>query len=172
MTYYNPVFRAGLEKFLNAAKTQQVDGFIVPDLPVEEAADFKKTADANGLDTIFLAAPSTSNERLKKIVAASSGFLYLVSRFGVTGAKSTVEDSTVQLIQRVQPFTEGKISLAVGFGISQPEHVQRVIKAGADAATVGSAFINIIQKNISNTSAMLDELQLTAKALKAATKKQ
>ncbi len=169
MTYYNPVFHLGLEKFLSAAKEHRVDGFIVPDLPVEEAADFKKTAEAKGLDTVFLAAPSTSNERLPKIVAASSGFLYLVSRFGVTGAKSTVEDSTVQLIQRVQPFTAGKIPLAVGFGISKPEHVQRVINAGADAAIVGSAFISIIQKNSNDTIAMLKELETTAKALKTAT---
>ena len=124
-----------------------VDGFIVPDLPVEEAADYKKTAKSYGLDTIFLAAPSTSNERLTKIVNASSGFLYLVSHYGVTGTKTTVEDSTVQLIKRVLPFTAGKIPLAVGFGISKPEHVKRIIAAGADAAIVGSAFINIIQQN-------------------------
>ena len=71
----------------------------------------------------------------------------MVSRFGVTGAQSDVADSTVQLIKRIQPFTAGKIPLAVGFGISKPEHVKRVIEAGADAAIVGSAFINIIQKN-------------------------
>ncbi len=171
MTYYNPVFRIGLDKFLGAAKEHKVDGFIVPDLPVEEAADFKTTADTKGLNTIFLAAPSTSNERLPKIVAASSGFLYLVSRFGVTGAKSSIEDSTLQLIQRVQPFTAGKIPLAVGFGISKPEHVQRVIKAGADGAIVGSAFINIITKNQRKENLMLEELKMTASNLKAATAK-
>ena len=170
MTYYNPVFRIGLRKIpLQQPKTNGVDGFIVPDLPVEEAADFKTAADKHGLDTIFLAAPSTSNERLPKIVAASSGFLYLVSRFGVTGAKTSVEDSTLQLIQRVQPFTAGKIPLAVGFGIAKPEHVQRVIKAGADAAIVGSAFINIIASK-GKEEQMLKELQATAKALKTATK--
>jgi tryptophan synthase alpha chain len=170
MTYYNPVFRIGLEKFLTEAKANGVDGFIVPDLPVEEAADFKKAADAKGLDTIFLAAPSTSNQRLPKIVSASSGFLYLVSRFGVTGAKSSIENSTLQLIQRVQPFTKGKIPLAVGFGISEPEHVQRVIKAGADAAIVGSAFINLIMKNQDKKAVMLKELQKAASELKKATK--
>jgi tryptophan synthase alpha chain len=170
MTYYNPVFRIGLEKFLTAAKDHKVDGFIVPDLPVEEAGDYKKTANTHGLDTIFLAAPSTSNERLTKIVNASSGFLYLVSHFGVTGAQTRIEDSTVQLIRRVQPFTAGKIPLAVGFGISKPEHVQRVIQAGADAAIVGSAFINIIQQNAKNTTTMLKKLQQTTQALKTATK--
>ena len=171
MTYYNPVFRLGLENFLGSAKDCMVDGVIVPDLPVEEAHDYKKAANKYGLDTIFLAAPSTSNERLNKIVDFSSGFLYLVSHFGVTGAKTTVEDSTVELIKRALPFTAGKIPLAVGFGISKPEHVQQIIQAGADAAIVGSAFINIIQKNSKNTDAMLKELQATAQALKAATRR-
>jgi tryptophan synthase alpha chain len=171
MTYYNPVFRIGLENFCYKAKECWVDGLIVPDLPVEEASDYRKAAVAQGLDTIFLAAPSTSNQRLSKIVESSSGFLYLVSHFGVTGAKTTFEDSTVQLIKRVLPFTEGKIPLAVGFGISEPEHVKRVIAAGADAAIVGSAFINTIVKNQTNLATMLNQLQETAQALKKATKK-
>ena len=170
MTYYNPLFRIGLDKFCGLAKDCMVDGFIVPDLPVEEAADYKKAAKAHSLDTIFLAAPSTSNERLNEIIECSSGFLYLVSRFGVTGAKTTVEDSTLQLIKRIQPFTKGKIPLAVGFGISKPEHVKRIIAAGADGAIVGSAFINVIQKNSKNIPAMLKELQATAQELKSATK--
>ncbi len=165
MTYYNPVFRIGLEKFLSSAKECMVDGFIVPDLPVEEAADYKEVAKEFGLDTVFLAAPSTSNERLGKIVACSSGFLYLVSHYGVTGTKTTVENSTVQLIKRVLPFTAGKIPLAVGFGISKPEHVQKVVTAGADAAIVGSAFINIIQQK---SPTMLKQLQTTAQLLKSA----
>jgi tryptophan synthase alpha chain len=170
MTYFNPVFRLGTEKFLSAAKSHGVDGFIVPDLPVEEAGNYIKAAKAHELDTIFLAAPSTSNARLTKIVDASSGFLYLVSRFGVTGAQTSVEDSTVQLIKRVSGFTAGKVPLAVGFGISKPAHVAQVVAAGADAAIVGSAFINIIAKNQNGTAAMLDELTETAKKLKAATK--
>jgi tryptophan synthase alpha chain len=168
MTYYNPVFRIGLEKFMRSSKDCTVDGFIVPDLPVEESAYYKKAAKECGLDTIFLAAPSTTNERLTKIVDASSGFLYLVSHYGVTGAKTRVEDSTVQLIKRIQPFTAGKIPLAVGFGISKPEHIKQIMAAGADAAIVGSAFISIIQNN---GPTMLKELQTTAQALKTATQK-
>jgi tryptophan synthase alpha chain len=169
MTYFNPVFRIGVDKYLSLAKEHLVDGFIIPDLPVEEAADYRKAAESHGLDTIFLVAPSTTNERLNKIVACSSGFLYLVSHYGVTGAKTTVEGSTVQLINRVLPFTAGKIPLAVGFGISKPEHVERVIAAGADAVIVGSAFINIVQKNSQNTSTMLKELKAASQALKSAT---
>ena len=168
MTYYNPVFRMGQEKFFNLAKKNKVDGIIIPDLPVEEAADYVKGANKYGIDTIFLAAPSTSNERLAKIVECSSGFLYLVSHFGVTGALSKVEDSTIQLIKKVLPFTSGKIPLAVGFGVSKPEHVARIIGAGADGVIVGSAFINIIKNNQENVSKMLKELQATTSRLKKA----
>jgi len=169
MTYYNPIFRSGLDTFLSKAKTQGVNGFIIPDLPVEEADDFKRTANTCDLDTIFLAAPSTSKERLTKIINATSGFLYLVSHFGVTGTKTTLENSTVQLIQHVKTFTAKKVPLAVGFGISTPKHIQTIIQAGADAAIVGSAFINIIQKNTTHTADMLNKLEATTKALKAAT---
>ncbi len=170
MTYYNPVFKMGLQKFCGLAKDCLVDGIIVPDLPVEEADAYKKAAVQTGLDTIFLAAPSTTNERIKRIVAASSGFLYLVSHFGVTGAQTAIANSTLELVKRVLPFTSGKVPLAVGFGISKPEHVACLIGAGADGVIVGSAFINVIQKNKDRTDAMLKELQATASNLKEATK--
>jgi tryptophan synthase alpha chain len=172
MTYYNPVFHFGVDRYLKAANQHGVNGFIVPDLPVEEAEEYRKAAKIHGVDTIFLASPATSNERLAKIADASSGFLYLVSRFGVTGAQGNVEDSTIQLIRKVHPFTEGKVPLAVGFGISKPEHVKRVIVAGADAAIVGSAFINIIQKHQGNINNAIKELQSAASELKWATKKE
>jgi tryptophan synthase alpha chain len=171
MTYYNPVFRTGLERFCRLAKECMVDGLIVPDLPVEESGDLMRAAATFGLDTIFLAAPSTSTERLKKIVQSSSGFLYLVSHFGVTGAKTTVDDSTIQLIKRVLPFTAGRIPLAVGFGVSKPQHVKQIIAAGADGVIVGSAFINIIEKRRENIDVLLKELQATARELKNATKR-
>jgi len=170
MTYYNPVFRMGLEKFFGLASECLVDGVIVPDLPVEEAGDYKKAASQFGVDTIFLAAPSTSNERLEGIVECSSGFLYLVSHFGVTGAQSAIENSTIQLVKRVLPFTSGKIPLAVGFGISKPEHVKRIVGAGADGVIVGSAFINLIKAHQENIDLLLKELQATASELKKATK--
>jgi len=170
MTYYNPVFRIGLEKFCSLARECMVDGLIVPDLPVEEAGDYRQAAAEFGIDTIFLVAPSTSNERRVKIVDCSSGFLYLVSHFGVTGAKPAVEDSTIQLIKRVLPFTSGKIPLAVGFGVSKPEHVTSIVSAGAEGVVVGSAFINLIQKRQNGISAMLKDLEATASELKAAAK--
>lgn len=170
MTYYNPMFRMGLDKFFCLAKESLVDGVIIPDLPVEEAGDYKKAAVRFGIDTIFLAAPSTSNERLERIVQCSSGFLYLVSHFGVTGAQSKIEDSTIELIKRVLPFTFGVISLAVGFGVSKPNHVQRIVAAGADGVIVGSVFVNLIKTHKENTNVLLKKLQTTASELKTATK--
>jgi tryptophan synthase alpha chain len=170
MTYYNPVFKMGLENFFAAAKACSVDGVIVPDLPVEEAAKYRDAAAKVGVDTVFLAAPSTSEARLPKIVDATSGFLYLVSRLGVTGTKSHVEDSTISLVKRVLPFTAGRVPLAVGFGVSQPEHVKRIVEAGADGVIVGSAFVNIISKCQSDVKAMVAELEETAGKLKKATR--
>ncbi len=170
MTYYNPIFRIGIEKFFTLAKENLVDGVIVPDLPIEEAVDYVETAKKFKINTIFLAAPSTSTERLPKIVACSSGFLYLVSHFGVTGIQSTIEDSTIQLIKRILPFTSGQIPLAVGFGVSKPEHVKRIIGAGADGVIVGSAFISQIECHRENLDVLLRELRVTAYELKKATR--
>jgi tryptophan synthase alpha chain len=172
LTYYNPVFRMGLGNFFRLASNCGVDGVVVPDLPVEEADDYRETATACGVDTIFLAAPSTSNERLRRIVGCTSGFLYLVSHFGVTGAREALDASTVQLIKRVLPYTAGRVPLAVGFGVSKPEHAKRIIGAGADGVIVGSAFVSIIDKHQSDIGRMLGELEALARSLKNATRKQ
>ena len=172
LTYFNPVFRMGVENFFRLAKSFGVDGVVVPDLPVEEAEAYREAAETCGADTIFLVAPSTSNERLGKIVACTSGFLYVVSHFGVTGAREALEDSTVQLIKRITPFTKEKLPLAVGFGVSKPEHAKRIIDAGADGVIVGSAFVNIIQKRQNDVDRMLEELEVAARKLKNATREQ
>jgi len=171
LTYYNPVFRMGLENFFRLASNCGVDGVVVPDLPVEEADDYSEAARACGVDTIFLAAPSTSMERLHKIVECTSGFLYLVSHFGVTGARESLEDSTVQLIKRVLPYTAGRVPLAVGFGVSKPEHARCIIQSGADGVIVGSAFVNIVHKHQGDVGRMLEEIEKTACKLKEATKR-
>ncbi|MEJ5328283.1 MAG: tryptophan synthase subunit alpha [Candidatus Bathyarchaeia archaeon] len=168
LTYFNPVFRMGTEKFFQLAKNAGVDGVVVPDLPIEESTTYCETARRFGVDTIFLAAPSTSNERLSKIVTCTSGFLYLVSHFGVTGAREALEESTVQLIKRILPYTAGRVPLAVGFGVSKSEHVRRIIQSGADGVIVGSAFVNIIHKYLGDASGMLKELETLARELKEA----
>ncbi len=170
MTYYNPIFRMGLNSFFTSARQCHVDGVVVPDLPVEEAQEYKRVSESCGVDTIFIATPATSVQRLRRIIGYTSGFLYLVSVSGVTGARKRVQDSTVRQIEKFVPYTEGKIPLAVGFGISQPEHVEAVIRSGADGAIVGSAFVDIIQRNHGNIQKMLDDIEQYTRKLKAATR--
>jgi len=139
-------------------------------LPIEEAVEYVEEAKAYGVDRVFLAAPSTSPERLMKIIASSSGFLYLVSRFGVTGERTKIDESTIELVKRTLPFTQGRIPLAVGFGVSKHEHVRSIIGAGAQGVIVGSAFVNIIQKNNGETPSIVEALTSLARKLKTATR--
>jgi tryptophan synthase alpha chain len=171
LTYFNPIFHMGVERFFRLAKSFGVSGIVIPDLPVEEADPYCEVAKNYDVDTVFLAAPSTSNDRLRKILSYTSGFLYVVSHFGVTGEREALEDSTVKLIQRFVNHSFGIIPLAVGFGVSKPEHVRRIIEAGADGVIVGSAFVNIIHKHQSDVKMMIEELEALARNLKKATRK-
>jgi tryptophan synthase alpha chain len=142
-SYYNPVFQMGLEKFAAAASSAGVDGVLITDLTPEESEEYRRILVAHHLDTIFLGAPTSTDERLVKIAACSSGFLYLISRTGVTGAKDALPDDLPTLVRRVRRVTE--LPIAVGFGISLPGHVS-VLGGLADAAVVGSALVSEIEK--------------------------
>ena len=170
LTYYNLVLKMGLNKFLNTAKASGVEGLVIPDLPFEEANAYRNAAKENQIDTIFLAAPSTSNERLNSIVDHTSGFLYLVGVYGVTGARTQMQDSTIKLVKQILPSTTGKVPLAVGFGISTPEHVRKVVAAGADGAIVGSAFVKAIEQNQKTPDKAAEKLRKMARSLKITTK--
>jgi len=170
MTYYNPIFRIGLHKFLTSAGKSGISGIIVPDLPVEESADYKKECLAASLDTIFLASPSTEPERLKAIISQTSGYLYLISLYGVTGVRQSLSNSAVELVKKYRAVIQGTIPLAVGFGISRPEHVKRLVLAGADAVIVGSAFVRIVGANSRNLAEGSAKLRRLARTLKSATK--
>ena len=145
-TYFNPILQMGLEKFAASAAQAGADGVLVTDLTPEESEDYRRILRAQNLDTIFLAAPTSDDERLRKISACSSGFLYLISRTGVTGAKDSLPDDLPGLLRRVHQFTE--LPVAVGFGISLPGHVS-VLGGLADAAVVGSALVSEIEKSSS-----------------------
>ena len=149
-TYFNPILQMGLEKFAAAAAQVGADGVLVTDLTPEESEDYRRIIHAQNLDTIFLAAPTSDDERLQRISACSSGFLYLISRTGVTGAKDSLPDDLPGLLRRVHHFTE--LPVAVGFGISLPGHVS-VLGGLADAAVVGSALVSEIEKASSIESA-------------------
>ncbi|MBS7657357.1 tryptophan synthase subunit alpha [Candidatus Bathyarchaeota archaeon] len=170
LSYFNLIYRMGIKNFFDLAKASGIDGVVVPDLPIEEADEYKKIAEAYEIDTIFLAAPSTSIERLRNIIEYTSGFLYLVSVFGVTGIREKIHDSTIKLIRMAHQVTCGSVPLAVGFGISQPEHVKTVLQNGADAVIVGSGFVKIIEAN-QDRNRMLEALYVYARQLKTATVK-
>jgi tryptophan synthase alpha chain len=155
-SYYNPILQMGLEKFAAAAAEAGADGVLVTDLTPEESGDYRRIIHARNLDTVFLAAPTSDDERLQKISACSSGFLYLISRTGVTGAKDSLPDDLPGLVRRIRRFTE--LPVAVGFGISLPGHVS-VLGGLADAAVVGSALVSEIEKasSVEAASAALRE---------------
>jgi tryptophan synthase alpha chain len=141
-SYYNPILQMGLEKFAADAAAAGVDGVLATDLSPEESVDYRRILEAHHLDTIFLCAPTSTDERLASIAACSSGFLYLVSRTGVTGAKDTLPDDLPALLRRVRKFT--KLPVAVGFGISLPGHIT-LLGGLADAAVVGSSLVAEIE---------------------------
>jgi tryptophan synthase alpha chain len=143
-SYFNPILQMGVEKFADAASAAGADGVLATDLTPEEAGEYRKALEARGLDTIFLAAPTSTDERLKMIAGCSSGFLYLISRTGVTGERDSMPEDLPALVRRVRRAT--KLPLAVGFGISLPEHVS-VLGGIADAAVVGSALMAEIEKS-------------------------
>jgi tryptophan synthase alpha chain len=142
-SYYNPILQMGLEKFASAAASAGADGVLVTDLTPEESEDYRRILAGHHLDTVFLGAPTSTDERLAKIAACSSGFLYLISRTGVTGAKDALPDDLPALIRRTRSVTQ--LPIAVGFGISLPGHVS-VLGGLADAAVVGSALVSEIEK--------------------------
>ncbi|MBO3833279.1 MAG: tryptophan synthase subunit alpha [Candidatus Brockarchaeota archaeon] len=170
LTYYNIIFKRGVRRFLEEASRSGVDGIIVADLPVEEAEEYKEAAEKEGVDTIFLAAPSTTSSRLEKILKMTSGFLYLISVFGVTGVREQVSQLTIQTVRRVHSYTANNIPLAVGFGISKPEHVRLTISCGAEGAIVGSAFVKLIEEKYGDPQGLLGGLKNYARGLKLATK--
>jgi tryptophan synthase alpha chain len=141
-SYYNPILQMGLEAFAASASGVGVDGVLATDLSPEESVEYRRILATHHLDTIFLCAPTSTDERLASIAECSSGFLYLVSRTGVTGAKDTLPDDLPALLRRVRNFTT--LPIAVGFGISLPGHVT-LLGGLADAAVVGSSLVAEIE---------------------------
>jgi len=165
-SYLNPILRMGMEKFSKVARAAGVDGVIVTDLPVEEAGDYLAAMDGHDLSPIFLAAPTSPDERLKRIAAASRGFVYAVSRTGVTGQRQQLAEDARSLVKRLRRVT--KLPVALGFGISTPEQFTEVGEF-ADAVVVGSAIVEMVEKNRGQEAATVGKFvrQLTAASLQA-----
>lgn len=140
-SYANPLLRLGLDVFARQAADAGVDGVLALDLPIEEAGSFRATLTTSGLDTIFLLSPTTTEARIQRAAELGSGFLYGISRLGVTGARAQVASGAEAMVRRIRAHTA--MPIALGFGISRPEHVAEVC-AYADAAVVGSALVSVI----------------------------
>lgn len=169
LVYYNLIYQMGIDQFYETALENGVNAVLAADLPPEEAQDAVKASKKYGVQQIFMAAQTTPNERLEKISKLCEGFLYVVAVMGVTGARGNLQVSTVELIERVRNHTD--LPLSVGFGISKPEHVANVIKAGADGAIVASAILDIITANLEDKQAMKEKIGKFCRELKEATKK-
>jgi tryptophan synthase alpha chain len=170
LSYYNPIIAMGLDPFMQRAREVGVSGTVVPDLPVEESSDYRAAAANNGIDTIFLAAPNTSEPRLANIIHKSSGFLYLVSLFGVTGARDSLSELALSSIKHVKNLSAG-LPTAAGFGISRPDQVSALIRSGADGAIVGSALVKLVTENLGDPERIAEALRIKTMELKKATKK-
>ena len=147
MTYYNPIRRFGLSEYAAAAAAAGADAHIVTDLTPEEAAEWKSASEANGLDTVFLVAPTSTDVRMQIVANISTGFVYCVSRTGVTGAKQDVPAELTGVVERIKSRTQ--VPVCVGFGISTPEHVKK-ISAFSDGVVVGSSLVDLLHREHDN----------------------
>ncbi len=163
-TYCNPILNFGFEDFCEMASKAGVSGLIIPDLPLEEATKFSKIAHSFKLDLILLVAPTTPLERMKHISNETRGFTYLVSVTGVTGERNNLENRVEKLIQELKDISSNPV--AIGFGISSPEHVKKIRNWGADGVIVGSAFVKRIYE--SNEEDIVDEIGEFCKVLRLA----
>lgn len=154
-TYLNPALRYGFARLAKDAKAAGIDGCLLTDASVEEAADYVKVMREAGMDTVFLAAPTSTDHRLKLVAQYSSGFVYLVSRTGITGERQSLSDSALPLIERMRALTD--LPLAMGFGISTADQVA-AISGHADAVVVGSAIVRQIDRDPSGLEAFMRDL--------------
>jgi len=162
MTYYNIVFNYGIKKFIRDAKKCGADGIIVADLPMEESGELTRVADKKDFSVILLAAPTTPVERFRKIAERSRGFIYYVSLTGVTGARKALAKRLVRDVSILEKVTSKPI--CVGFGVSKPRQAKEIARAG-DGVIVGSAIINVLEKNIGNKKKMVREIEAFARSL-------
>jgi tryptophan synthase alpha chain len=163
-SYFNPLLQFGLEKLVREAEHAKIDGILVTDLTPEEAGRFSAMLRAHEIDLIFLVAPTSTDERLKMIAERASGFIYAVSRAGITGAREAVSAEAEQLVNRVRLVSD--LPVAVGFGISKAEHVAEVWRY-ADAAVVGSAIVKMIEDQSGNGDLVREIGQFTASLIPA-----
>jgi tryptophan synthase alpha chain len=166
LTYYNIVHHRGIERFYHEAHDAGVDGILLADMPVEESEEVCVVASRFNIDPIFLVTQTTSDDRITKIAAKARGYLYLVAVLGVTGVREKVSEGAIDLLHRVRMHTP--LPLALGFGISTPAHATTCTRAGADGVIVGSAIVEIVERNLKDPNAMEREVKEYVSAMKNA----
>ncbi|MBI2576495.1 tryptophan synthase subunit alpha [Candidatus Woesearchaeota archaeon] len=168
LVYANLVYQQGIGNFYRQAKEAEVSSVLIADLPIEESTPYVKEAKRHGIMAVFTISPLTDRARIKAIAGKTTGFLYLIARLGVTGAKKTVEHSVFAMIKNIRSVT--KLPIVVGFGISNKAQVHEICKAGADGVIVGSRLIQMIEKNKNNPKHLLANAAGFVRELKKGTK--
>ncbi len=156
MTYYNLIMQRGVEEFVRDCKSVGIEGIIVPDLPVEESGMLYEACSENDVSLIFIVAPTTTDERLERIMERVSGFVYVQARLGTTGAREDLDDATYDVLQQVEGYDVPK---AVGFGVSKREHARDIIEGGADAVVAGSVFVDMMDEGVEGIEEKTRELK-------------
>ncbi|RLM70595.1 tryptophan synthase subunit alpha [Halorubrum sp. Atlit-8R] len=169
MTYYNLIYQYGDETgprpFVERAAAAGIEGFVVPDLPAEEADPLREACDEFGLDLVFIVAPTTRGDRLDRMMENVSGYVYVQARLGTTGARDDVSDQTTESLDRLREYDVPK---AVGFGISTGEHAERIVAGGADGIIVGSALVDVVAEGVAedlSTDEVADRLEALSREL-------
>ena len=177
LTYYNILIQgsetieSSLDNTLKLCKESGIDGIVIADLPIEEAGLALKYCKKHEISLIFLIAPTTTDDRLEKILKEAKGFVYLISILGVTGAREKIAEITKETIKRVKEKIKTKIPIFLGFGISKPEHASTLVELGADGIIIGSAIIDVIKRNLSDFNNMEQELVKFVSNIKNAIKR-
>lgn len=166
LMYYNLIYHYGLDSFYQDAAAAGVNSVLVADVSIDDAEEVAGPSRAAGLDTVFMATPITTDERLKRVAQASTGFIYTVSLLGVTGSRDSLSDAVGGLVQRVK--RSASVPVCVGFGISKPEHAAAVANSGADGVIIGSRIVRIIEENLENSAEMAPRIGAFIQTVKAA----
>jgi len=165
LVYYNLVYQYGIEKFFADFKAAGGSSVLVADLTIDDADEVAPVAEAAGLETVFMVTPNTSDERAKVIAEKTTGFIYTVSTYGVTGARQHLSDMVGPLVKRLKGLTD--VPVCVGFGISSPEHAKQVADAGADGVIIGSKIVKMIEDNLDNKEKMKSDIAEFISSVKA-----
>jgi len=166
LMYYNLVYQYGTEKFFKDFHEAGVNSVLIADLSIDDADEITGPAASAGLDTVFMATPVTTPERMKLVASKTTGFIYTVSVLGVTGSREKLSDTAEGLVGKLKELTD--VPVCVGFGISTPEQAAAVAKAGADGVIIGSKIVGLIEKNLGNTEKIVAEVSVFLSEVKRA----